>query len=122
MPDLMDELRAIAPSHEIPEWATKVAAGGRGESSQPTVVRDVDNLRRSERAPGARRRTAWTLGLAAVVALIALVAATVWWAPWQPKMATQRRRPPPCRRRLTRNRRPQRLVGRPVATSCSHRA
>jgi hypothetical protein len=88
MPDLMDELRAIAPSHEIPEWATKVAAGGREESAQPTVVRGVDNLRRSERAPGARRRTAWTLGLAAVVALIALVAATVWWAPWQPKTAT----------------------------------
>jgi len=88
MPDLMDELRAIAPSHETPEWATKVAAGGREESAQPTVVRGVDNLRRSERAPGARRRTAWTLGLAAVVALIALVAATVWWAPWQPKVAT----------------------------------
>jgi hypothetical protein len=88
MPDLMDELRAIAPSHEIPEWATKVAAGGREESAQPTVVRGVDDLRRSERAPGARRRTAWSLGLAAVVALIALVAATVWWAPWQPKVAT----------------------------------
>jgi len=88
MPDLMDELRAIAPSHEIPEWATKVAAGGREESAQPTVVRDVDDLRRSERAPRTRRRTAWSLGLAAVVALIALVAATVWWAPWQPKVAT----------------------------------
>src|SRR5665647_1558222 len=88
MPDLMDELRAIAPSHEIPEWATKVAAGGREESAQPTVVRGVDTLRRSARAKGTRRRAAWTLGLAAVVALIALVAATVWWAPWQPKMVT----------------------------------
>jgi len=88
MPDLMDELRAIAPSHEIPEWATKVAAGGREESAQPTVVPGVDDLRRSEKAPEARRRTTWSLGLAAVVALIALVAATVWWAPWQPKVAT----------------------------------
>src|SRR5664279_3672483 len=88
MPDLMDELRAIAPSHEIPEWATKVAAGGREESAQPTVVPGVDDLRRSEKAPEARRRTTWSLGLAAVAALIALVAATVWWAPWQPKVAT----------------------------------
>jgi hypothetical protein len=61
MPDLMDELRAIAPSHEIPEWATKVAAGGRGESSQPTVVRGVDALRPSEkaRARGAVPRGPW---------------------------------------------------------------
>jgi len=87
MPDVLDELRAIAPSHEIPAWATKVAAGGQAEPAQPPSVRGVDRLHRFERAPRARRRTAWTLGVAAVVALIALVAATVWWAPWQPKVA-----------------------------------
>jgi len=69
----MDELRAIAPSHEIPAWATKVAAGGQGEDAPPTVVRALDTLRLPETVPGTRRRTSWLLELAAVVTLIALV-------------------------------------------------
>jgi hypothetical protein len=87
MSDLMDELRAIAPSHEIPAWATKVAAGYEQGDERP-VVRALDTLRLPATVPGARRRTGLLLGLAAVVALIALVAATVWWQPWNPRVAT----------------------------------
>jgi len=88
MSDLMDELRAIAPSHEIPAWATKVAAGGHDQGDERQVVRALDTLRLPATVPGARRRTGLLLGLAAAVALIALVAATVWWQPWNPRVAT----------------------------------
>ena len=88
MSDVLDELRAIAPGHEIPSWATKVATGGHEPPEGQPIVRGVDTRGSLHRPSGPRRRTAWTLGVAAVVALIALVAATVWWAPWQPKVAT----------------------------------
>ena len=93
MPDLMDELRAIAPSHDIPAWATKVAAGGHEPAEGQPVVRGMDVLRLAPRLPGGRRRTSVLLGLAAVAALVALVIATAWWKPWEPRVATPAAKP-----------------------------
>jgi hypothetical protein len=88
MPDVLDELRAIAPSHEIPAWASKVAAGAHEPAEGQPIVRGVDALRLAPRTPGGRRRTSLLLGLAVVVALVALVIAAAWWKPWEPRVAT----------------------------------
>ena len=93
MPDMMDELRAIAPSHEIPAWATKVAAGGHEPTDDHPVVPGVGRLQRFDRPPLARRRTNLLLGLAAVVALVALVIAAAWWKPWEPRVAPPAAKP-----------------------------
>lgn len=93
MSDVLDELRAIAPSREIPTWATKVADGGHEPAEGRPGVRGVDALRLTPRTPGGRRRTSLLLGLAAVVALVALVIAAAWWKPWQPRVATPAAKP-----------------------------
>jgi len=86
MPDLMDELRAIAPSHEIPEWATKVAAGY--EQGVDQTVRAVDSLLRVHTVSRSPSRRGLLVGLAAAVVLLALVAVTMWWRPWDNGVAT----------------------------------